>query len=80
MINVPLIQEVSITNSNAKKHEEYKFTSLQLVEKTLSTPNKNIQLLIIKVISQQFQIHQQFSKDWTSLNCLHPFSDLNINL
>ena len=53
MINVPLTQEVPITNSNAKKHEEYKFTSLQLVEKTLYTPNKNIQLLINKVIAQR---------------------------
>ena len=53
MINVPLTQEVPITNSNAKKHEEYKFTSLQLVEKTLSTLNKNIQLLTNKVISQR---------------------------
>ena len=53
MINVPLTQEVPITNSNAKKHEEYKFTSLQLGEKTLYTPNKNIQLLINKVIAQR---------------------------
>lgn len=41
MINIPLTEEVPITNSNAKKHEEYEFTSLQL-EKTLFTPNKNI--------------------------------------
>lgn len=42
MINIPLTQEVPIMNSNAKKHEEYEFTSLQLIEKTLFTPNKTI--------------------------------------